>query len=88
MFNTCLIIFTIMIIVFIIYNSVENFRGYMMPYRWNYGWFGFPSVYDRRFSVPYKTDKVNPHDNCHKKCLDRYDMQYNKVNKCIHEYCY
>jgi hypothetical protein len=107
MFNidVCIIILIILIILTIIYQSTENFGiysyytprpSYLHPYYWNFSWWGYPSVYDPRFSVPYKTNKkiFNPQDNCHKKCVNKYDYvidnpEYSyKVKKCIKNYCY
>jgi hypothetical protein len=70
-----------------------NFR-YTHP--WFLGWWGFPSRYDPNYSVPFATTnfRLNPSDNCHKKCADRFnyindDNQYvYKVKECINNYCY
>jgi len=71
---------------------------YLYPWSWYNSWWGYPSVYDPAYSVPYQTRPVatliNPSDNCHKKCADRYDYvtdnaEYEyKVNRCINDYCY
>ena len=70
---------------------------YLYPQTWYYSWWGYPSVYDPKFTRPYYTQPVpvvNSGNNCHKKCLDRYDFVTNdgeysyKVNKCINDYCY
>ena len=82
------------------YRPVYERRWYehLYPWNWYYSWFGYPSVYDPRFSVPYQTmptvSLINPSDNCHKKCADRYDYvtdnpEYEyKVSRCINDYCY
>lgn len=67
-------------------------------YPWFLGWWGYPSKYDPKFSVPFATSQniieLNPNDNCHKKCADRFsyvtnDNQYiHKVKNCINKYCY
>ncbi len=71
---------------------------HLNPLNWYYSWYGYPSVYDPKFSVPYQTGptvaRMNPSDNCHKKCADRYDYvtdnpEYDyKVRRCINDYCY
>lgn len=71
---------------------------HLYPWNWYNSWYGYPSVYDPNFSVPYQTrptvSLINPSDNCHRKCTDRYDYITNnaeykyKVKNCINEYCY
>ncbi len=109
--NTCIIILIVLIAITIISQSNENFGvynyyprslnwkpqySYLHPYYWNFGWWGYPSVYDPKFSVPFHTNRVlfNPQNNCHEKCRDKYDYVIDnhehlyKVKKCIKEYCY
>ncbi len=71
---------------------------HLHPRYWNYTWFGYPSRYDPKFSIPYayKSPAIiyNSSNNCHKKCADKYiyvnnNSEYiNKINNCINNYCY
>jgi hypothetical protein len=66
--DICIIILVILIIVSIINHPSEKFGvyprplnwkprySYLHPYYWNFGWWGYPSVYDPKFSVPYQTN--------------------------------
>lgn len=72
--------------------------NFTYTYPWFLGWWGYPSRYDPNYSVPFVTSnntlRLNPSDNCHKKCADRFnyvngDQQYvHKVKECINNYCY
>ena len=78
------------------YSYPNYWYEYLYPQNWFWSWWGYPSEYDPKFSVPYLNDRpmVNIGDNCHKKCIDRYEnevdtLEYQgKVENCINEYCY
>ena len=78
------------------YNYPNFWYEYLYPRYWVGSWWGYPSVYDPKLSVPYVNDEppVNIGDNCHKKCLDRYENEVDtdeyteKVENCIDKYCY
>jgi len=78
------------------YSYPNYWYEYLYPKNWLWSWWGYPSEYDPKFSVPYLNEQppVNLGDNCHKKCIDRYenevdtDEYYSKIDNCINEYCY
>jgi hypothetical protein len=78
------------------YSYPNYWYEYLYPRYWLGSWWGYPSVYDPKLSVPYVNDQpiVNFDDNCHKKCMDRYENEVDtdeysyKVDNCINEYCY
>jgi len=58
-------IILILIIIYLLYSicTVETFRDYpvgwqdylLFPYNWSYSWFGYPSIFDPKYSVPFYT---------------------------------
>ncbi len=76
------------------YDYPNYWYEYLYPRNWTWSWWGYPSEYDPVISVPYYQSPVNLNDNCHKKCVDRYENETDteeylyKVDDCINEYCY
>ncbi len=45
------------------YEDSPSWYEYLYPWNWNYGWFGYPSVYDQRYSVPFLANEDDQYEN-------------------------
>jgi hypothetical protein len=75
------------------YTCPNYWYEYLYPTNWS-RWFGY-ATYNEPVLPAYDFHyTINLADNCHKKCIDRYDNEtntrdyLNKIDNCIDEFCY
>ena len=75
------------------YTCPNYWYEYLYPTNWS-RWYGY-ATYSEPVLPAYDFHyTINLADNCHKKCIDRYDNEtntrdyLNKIDNCIDEFCY